>query len=638
MSSSPSSSSSITNSSSSIPTMTPISHIVSIKLTPDNYPLWKAQLLHYFRGQDLYGYLDGTVTLPPQTIDALHPNTGAINTIPNPAHSQWLRQDSLILSTLMSSMTEGVLAQIVSHATSHKVWRALETKFSSQSRARTIQVRTQLANAKKGSQSANDYFLSIKKLADELAMAGQPLKCDDIISYVLAGLGHEYDSFVSSIYARTDHVTLEEVYSLLIVIESRLNRHHLSTPAPLAEANVVQRQSQQSNNRGRGGFRGRGRHNNYRGGGAFSYTRSNTSNSSTVVCQVCEKPGHSARKCYHRFDLTYQDPPPSQNKQAFVAANNGGWENDWLVDTGATHHITHDMANLNLKSDDYNGTDQLQVGNGQGLRISKTGNSSLHSSSHSFVLNQVLLVPQIKKNLLSVQKFCIDNNVYFEFHDKYFLVKDYSGTVLHRGQVSNGLYHFSNNNVPPQVFSSVRISFDQWHRRLGHAVSPVVQHVLSSNKLPKNTSSTSSSKSHSSTHVTLPLNLKFPPTARTDDMQSRIIPLATNHTVPLVSHSAGTDEGAPIRHANSVSSLAIVAAEHSLSSSIPAEPPQQTTDPTVTQGNTRTHAMVTRSRNNIFKPKATPDDVVRYPLPKALLSSFNSTDVEPSCYSDAVTV
>jgi hypothetical protein len=49
-----------------------------------------------------------------------------------------LRQDSLILSTLMSSMTEGVLAQIVSYATSHQVWQTLETNFSSQSRARTI--------------------------------------------------------------------------------------------------------------------------------------------------------------------------------------------------------------------------------------------------------------------------------------------------------------------------------------------------------------------------------------------------------------------------------------------------------------------------------------------------------------------
>jgi hypothetical protein len=56
------------------------------------------------------------------------------------------------------------------------------------------------------------------------------------------------------------------------------------------------------------------------------------------------------------------------------------------------------MANLNLKSDDYTGIDQFQVGNDQGLHISKTGNSSLYTSSHSFVLNQVLLVPQIQKN------------------------------------------------------------------------------------------------------------------------------------------------------------------------------------------------------------------------------------------------
>ena len=71
-------------------------------------------------------------------IDTLHLDTGAVTQIPNPAHFQWLRQDSLILSTLMSSMTEGVLGQLVSYATSHQVWQALETNFSSQSRARTI--------------------------------------------------------------------------------------------------------------------------------------------------------------------------------------------------------------------------------------------------------------------------------------------------------------------------------------------------------------------------------------------------------------------------------------------------------------------------------------------------------------------
>ncbi|KAA8518196.1 hypothetical protein F0562_015670 [Nyssa sinensis] len=250
---------------------------------------------------------------------------------------------------------------------------------------------------------------------------------------------------------------------MLIVTESRLSRHHFSASAPLADANVVQRQPQQSNNRGRGGSRGRGRYNNSRGEVASSYNRSDTYTSSTVVCQVCRKPGHSACKCYHRFDLIYQDPPRFQSKQALVAANNGGWENDWHAGTGATHHITHDMANLNLKSDDYDGTDQLQVGNGQ-----------------------------------------------------------------------------------------------------------------------------------------------------------------------------GADEEAPVRPANFASQSVIIVVNTSLPSSIPEDTTQQASDPTVTQNSTKMHAIVTRSRSNIFKPKATYDDFVRYPLLKALLSFLDSVDVEPSCYSDAI--
>ena len=46
--------------------------------------------------------------------------------------------------------------------------------------------------------------------------------------------------------------------------------------------------------------------------------------------------------------------------------------------------------------------------------------------------------------------------------------------------------------------------------------------------------------------------------------------------------------------------------------------------------------MTTRSRNNIFKPKPNSDDFVRYPLPKALLASLQTSEIEPSCYSEAI--
>jgi hypothetical protein len=80
----------------------------------------------------------------------------------------------------------------------------------------------------KGSKSATDYFHFIKWLTDELVVAGQPMNHDDIITYVLAGLRHEYDSFVASISAHTDNITLVEIYSLLLTSEACVSRHQLT--------------------------------------------------------------------------------------------------------------------------------------------------------------------------------------------------------------------------------------------------------------------------------------------------------------------------------------------------------------------------------------------------------------------------
>jgi len=89
--------------------------------------------------------------------------------------------------------------------------------------------------------TAKDYFLSIKCMADELAFAGQPLKSDEILTYVLAGLGQEYDSLVSTITSCSDAVILEELYSLLLIAESRINQHY-DTIQVVASVNMDTRQ------------------------------------------------------------------------------------------------------------------------------------------------------------------------------------------------------------------------------------------------------------------------------------------------------------------------------------------------------------------------------------------------------------
>jgi hypothetical protein len=104
----------------SIPSLSSLPFTISIKLNSSNYPVWKAQTLPYFRGHGVFGYLDGTIPIPSQEIDALHPSTGAGIKIPNPQYVQWLHQDSIILATINASLTEDVLTQIMSYTTSRK--------------------------------------------------------------------------------------------------------------------------------------------------------------------------------------------------------------------------------------------------------------------------------------------------------------------------------------------------------------------------------------------------------------------------------------------------------------------------------------------------------------------------------------
>jgi histone deacetylase 1/2 len=150
------------------------------------------------------------------------------------------------------------------------------------------------------------------------------------------------------------------------------------------------------------------------------------------------------------------------------------------MDSGATDHITGDLDRLHIR-DGYNGTDRVQVGNGAGLHITHTGQSSISTAANSLVLKNVLRVPQISKNLLSVHKLAKDNGVFIEFYPYYFLIKDLvSRRTLLRGRCRGGLYPIEAKEISALkcAMFTARISKEQWHRRLGHPSSQVVQSIL----------------------------------------------------------------------------------------------------------------------------------------------------------------
>lgn len=115
----------------------------------------------------------------------------------------------------------------------------------------------------------------------------------------------------------------------------------------------------------------------------------------------------------------------------------------WYPDSGASNHVCRDASALQ-DSSSYFSKSSFLMGDGTPAPISSFGTCVLSTSSKLLRLSSVLCVPKISKNLLSVSQFAKENNVYFEFHPTYCVVKDIvTRETLLKGHIRDGLYHFS---------------------------------------------------------------------------------------------------------------------------------------------------------------------------------------------------
>ena len=143
------------------------------------------------------------------------------------------------------------------------------------------------------------------------------------------------------------------------------------------------------------------------------------------------------------MDFAFQGKNPPTKLAAVASASNAAITNNqdpWLADLGTSNHLTANLNNLSLQSQ-YKGPEQVIMGNGQSLPINHIGNGTLSTKYHNFILKNVLHVPRIAMNFLSVHKFCLDNNYSCHFDAHELKIQDIPmGRLLYKGLSENGVY------------------------------------------------------------------------------------------------------------------------------------------------------------------------------------------------------
>lgn len=112
----------------------------------------------------------------------------------------------------------------------------------------------------------------------------------------------------------------------------------------------------------------------------------------------------------------------------------------WLLDSGASHHVTSNLANLSLHSP-YDNTYEIIIDDGSRLAITHTGSTLLPTSTHSLYLSNIFCVLSMHTNIIFISKLCHDYNVLVIFSPSPFSGKDSKmWPTLLTGQSKDGVY------------------------------------------------------------------------------------------------------------------------------------------------------------------------------------------------------
>ncbi|WVZ24529.1 hypothetical protein V8G54_003073 [Vigna mungo] len=297
------------------------------KLLPSNYLTWKLQVEALLDGYDLLKYPDGSFP--------------AVTPTPNPAYQIWRRQDRLIYGALLTTLSPEVASLVSQTTTSHDLWTLLQRTYAKASRSHLKQLKEHLHTASKGTQSITTYMHSLKQAADLFASLDSLVSVEDMTDHVLRGLDDGYRAVIDGINARDTPVLFYDLLEKLLIQELSFVAAQRQVPAPMTALNAQTRPSHYDKTRSR----------------QFSASSSSRlSNHKPFLgrCQWCNVKGHVLSQC-HTFKQQHPGVPiPHRSSsanprqvQVHIATVDTS-QNNFLVDSGATHHVTNYLDNLVL--------------------------------------------------------------------------------------------------------------------------------------------------------------------------------------------------------------------------------------------------------------------------------------------------
>lgn len=197
--------------------------LVTIKLTSENYLLWKTQVLNALRANGFIDYVKGTIASPPLQI-----RDTSNNLITNPAFLAWTLIDNQLLSCLTATLSPSTLPPVLGLEHASNVWQSLENRFNSLSRSNIHELKRTLFNFTKTG-TMEEYFDEIKICVQKLSAVGYDVDDDDMVFHTFNGLPEEEISSLKQTLRTHRDLKFHELVSILKAEEHQTRKSKVTT-------------------------------------------------------------------------------------------------------------------------------------------------------------------------------------------------------------------------------------------------------------------------------------------------------------------------------------------------------------------------------------------------------------------------
>jgi hypothetical protein len=331
---------------------------------------------------------------------------------------------------IADSIKDHLIPYVSSKKTPKEMFDALTRLYEGKNINRKMNLRTQLKNTRmqKG-EMIQEYFSRISEFKEQLEAIGDIIDEDELIMTTLNGLTRPWDAFIQTICARKEKLKFDSLWEECIQEETRVaNREAL-----LAKDDDQALATHTKGGRKKPYFQKK-THKEPQQSNKFNYKESHPRrfqkrgqrkerNYSSIQCYHCDKMGHIAKFCLarreeykrkhkrlHAHVVEDEEPPAKMTREeikdhVLISALSGfvtPGEDTWLIDSGASKHMTGQRNILSCISEK-KFSQKVTLGDDYQYPIKGVGESNHKlNSGNSLKMKDVLYVPGLKKNLLSI--------------------------------------------------------------------------------------------------------------------------------------------------------------------------------------------------------------------------------------------